>query len=86
MENNASSAKFTRPTSVIMSTKSGTNAVHGSAFETTRNNSIGLARSRTDFYTQAPHLIRHEYGASAGGPVYIPKLYDGRNRTFWFFG
>jgi hypothetical protein len=30
------------------------------------------------------NLIRNEFGASTGGPVLIPKLYDGRNRTFWF--
>src|SRR5688500_19128313 len=27
---------------------------------------------------------QHNYGGSAGGPIYIPKLYDGRNRSFWF--
>src|SRR6185295_5408340 len=37
VENNASSAKFSRPTSIIVTTKSGTNSLHGSAFETNRN-------------------------------------------------
>jgi hypothetical protein len=85
VETNNSSAKFTRPTTVIMSTKSGTNTLHGAMFETARNNSVGTARARTDFYTKPPHLVRNEFGASAGGPVYLPKLYNGRNRTFWFF-
>ncbi|MBM3727576.1 MAG: hypothetical protein FJW40_19425 [Acidobacteria bacterium] len=84
VENNGSSAKFTRPTSVIISTRSGTNQFHGSLFETHRNNAIGKARQRQDFYRTPPKLIRNEYGASAGGPVVLPKLYDGRNRTFWF--
>lgn len=85
VENNDSSAKFTRPTSIIMTTKGGTNQIHGSAFETNRNNAIGLARSRTDYYTKPPFLNRNEFGVSAGGPVYIPKVYNGKNRTFWFF-
>ena len=37
-----------------MSTRSGTNALHGSAFETNRNNAIGKARQRQDFYSKAP--------------------------------
>jgi hypothetical protein len=85
VENNNSSAKFTRPTSVIMTTKGGTNDLHGSAFETNRNNAVGLARSRTDYYTKPPFLNRNEFGVSAGGPVIIPKLYHGKNKTFWFF-
>ena len=85
VENNNSSAKLTRPVTVIVATKSGSNEFHGAAFETARNNAIGVARSRTDTWTKAPKLIRNEFGASAGGPVWIPKLYDGRNRTFWFF-
>ena len=85
VENNASSAKFSRPTSLILSTKSGTNSLHGSAFETNRNNGYGLARSRTDTYIKAPFLNRNEFGANAGGPVYIPKVYNGKDKTFWFF-
>ena len=85
VENNVSSAKLPRPVTVIMSTKSGTNEFHGSAFETHRNNGIGKARTRTDFYNKPPQLVRNEFGASAGGPVILPKIYNGKNRTFWFF-
>ncbi|PYT27685.1 MAG: hypothetical protein DMG57_17425 [Acidobacteria bacterium] len=85
VETNVSSAKLPRPTTVIMSTRSGTNQLHGSAFETARNNGLGKARTRTDFYDKPPQLIRNEFGVSAGGPVYLPKLYNGKNRTFWFF-
>jgi hypothetical protein len=84
VETNNSSAKYSRPISVIMSTRSGTNQFHGSLFETHRNNAIGKARQRQDLYTKAPHSIRNEFGASAGGPLTIPKLYRGRNRTFVF--
>jgi hypothetical protein len=80
VDSNAVSAKHSRPSNVIVSTKSGTSAFHGSAYETHRNNAIGLARARTDFYTRPPKLIRNEFGANAGGPVVIPGLYDGRKR------
>jgi hypothetical protein len=85
VENNNSSAKFTRPTTIVVTTKGGTNQLHGTAFETNRNNGVGLARSRTDYYTKPPFLNRNEFGASAGGPVYIPKVYNGKDKTFWFF-
>ena len=84
VENNASSAKFSRPTNIIVTTRSGTNQFHGSLFETLRNNAFGKARSKTDVGV-LPTLIRNEYGGTAGGPLYIPKVYDGRNRSFWFF-
>jgi len=84
VENNNSSAKFARPTSIIVTTRGGTNDFHGTAFETNRNSGYGVARQRQDTFKKAPFLNRNEFGASAGGPVYIPKLYNGKNRTFWF--
>jgi hypothetical protein len=83
VENNAHSAKYSRMTSIVLSTKSGSNAVHGAAFLTNRNNAYGKARTRTDF-GQIPELSRNEFGANLGGPVFIPKLYNGRDRTFFF--
>ncbi|MBL8290215.1 MAG: TonB-dependent receptor, partial [Bryobacterales bacterium] len=86
IETTGSSAQFSRPANIELVTKSGTNEFHGSAFETHRNNFGGLrARQRQDGNTPAK-LIRNEFGASAGGPVYLPKIYDGRNHTFWFVG
>lgn len=84
VETNLSSAQYPRPGSVILSTKSGTNRLHGSAFETNRNSGMGVARRRQDYYDKPPHYVRNEFGASFGGPVYIPKLYNGKNRTFFF--
>ncbi|MFB3825424.1 MAG: carboxypeptidase regulatory-like domain-containing protein [Bryobacteraceae bacterium] len=84
METNNASAKSNRPAKAIIKTKSGTNTLHGALFETARNNGLGLARAREDFYTKAPPLIRNEFGASGGGPVVLPKIYNGRNRTFFF--
>lgn len=81
-----SSAQFATPATVILTTKSGTNQVHGSLFETARNNYFGIAKARQDPSNLiAPKLIRNEFGGSVGGPIYIPKVYDGRNRTFFFF-
>jgi hypothetical protein len=85
VELNAASAKFSRPTTVVLSSKSGANTVHGAIFETNRNSGYGVSRQRQDTFTKAPFLNRNEYGVSGGGPVYIPKVYNGRNRTFFFF-
>jgi hypothetical protein len=81
-----SSAQFATPATVILTTKSGTNSFHGSFFETLRNNYFGIAKARqnpADF--AAPHLVRNEFGGSVGGPILIPKIYDGKNRSFFFF-
>lgn len=84
-ETNNSSAKLNRPGTFMITTRSGTNEIHGSVFETARNSSLGVARAREDFYLKPPHLVRNEFGASLGGPVFLPKLYNGKNRTFFFF-
>ncbi|MFB3829928.1 MAG: TonB-dependent receptor [Bryobacteraceae bacterium] len=85
VETSNSSALMNRPAATVLSTKAGANVLHGAAFETARNNGLGVARRRQDFYDKPPHLVRNEFGASLGGPVYLPKLYNGRNRTFFFF-
>ncbi|MGE5569590.1 MAG: TonB-dependent receptor [Rhodospirillales bacterium] len=86
VETSLSSAKFERPGSIILSTRSGGNQVHGSLFETNRNSAIGVARRRQDNWTngKAPYYNRNEFGGSVGGPVFLPKLYNGKNRTFFF--
>src|SRR6185295_11160627 len=65
----AVSAKYTRPVNVVVSTKSGTDQFHGTAYETIRNSSLGVARRRQDNFTKAPHLVRNEFGVNAGGPL-----------------
>ena len=67
--------------------RSGTNQFHGSAFEYFVNEALGAGIPFTN--DGKGHLVRplnrrHNYGFSAGGPVIIPKLYNGRNRTFLF--
>lgn len=82
----AAGAQYASPTTVILNTKSGTNELHGSLFETARNNAIGIARGRNNPSSYvAPQYIRNEFGGSVGGPVVIPGLYHGKNKTFFFF-
>ncbi len=64
-------------------TKSGTNSLHGDAFEFVRN---AVFNSTGYFNIQKDQLKRNQFGFTLGGPVVIPKLYDGRNRTFFFVG
>jgi hypothetical protein len=66
--------------------KTGTNQIHGSAYEFAQpsalaansffNNRSGLGNPATKF---------NQYGGTAGGPVWIPKVFNGRNKLFWFF-
>src|SRR5258706_9623882 len=73
-----SSARFNRPATVVVVTKSGTNKLHGQAYESMQNNSVvGVARQRQNTFTQAPFLINHQFGAAVGGPIIIPKIYNG---------
>src|SRR5439155_1546748 len=68
--------------------KSGTNQFHGSAFEYFVNEDLGAGIPYTNGgngHLVRPKNRRHDYGGSVGGPVWIPKLYNGRNRTFFFF-
>lgn len=61
--------------------KSGTNQFHGSAFEFLRNQDLdakGFFNSVKSVYKQ------NDFGLTAGGPVRIPKIYNGRNKTFFF--
>ena len=64
-------------------TKGGTNELHGSLFEFVRNGSLN-ARNAFDRTGTHDGLKRHQYGWAVGGPVYIPKFIDGRNKLFWF--
>ena len=71
-----------------ITTKSGTNDLHGSVFEFVRNAAFD-ARNFFDRRSVAqpgriPPFARNEFGVANGGPVVIPGAYDGRNRTFYF--
>ncbi len=88
VETNNYSAEFGRSGSGIINLiyKSGTNELHGSAFEFLRNSALDA----NNFFANRSGLPltsfkRNQFGASLGGPVVLPNLYDGRNKTFFFF-
>lgn len=64
-------------------TKSGTNDFHGDLFEFVRNYDFN---ARNFFASNRDLLKRNQYGGTIGGPVFIPKLYNGKDKTFFFFG
>jgi Carboxypeptidase regulatory-like domain len=80
------SAEFGRTSNGVINfvTKSGTNQLHGSAFMFWRNEAFN-ARGFT--FGPGTRQIRRQInpGGSIGGPVYIPKVFDGRNKAFFFF-
>lgn len=65
--------------------KSGTNELHGNVYEFLRNEALDA----NNFFSNRqgaikPKLRQHDYGFSVGGPVWIPKIYNGKNKTFFF--
>jgi hypothetical protein len=70
---------------VNVSTKSGTNQIHGNAYEYLQNDFLN-APSFFDNLNNRPKSIKRQntFGGGVGAPVYLPKIYNGRNRTFFF--
>jgi outer membrane receptor protein involved in Fe transport len=62
-------------------TKSGTNQLHGNVYNIEQNDAFN---ARNTFLTSVAPFKGHTFGGTAGGPVRLPKLYDGINRTFFF--
>ncbi len=70
------------------SSKSGTNQFHGSAYTYIENTAFNAGIPFTDDGTgHHQEVVKHlaDYGGTIGGPVRIPKLYNGKNKTFFFF-
>jgi hypothetical protein len=67
---------------INVSTKSGTNTYHGSFYEFLRNAKLD---SRDYFAVRRPDFKFNQFGFTIGGPLSIPKLYDAKNKTFFFF-
>jgi hypothetical protein len=81
------SAEFGRSGAAVLNAtiKSGTNSFHGAAWEFFRNDKLDAA----DFFENAHNiekgeLRQNQFGFTAGGPVVIPKLFNGRNKVFFF--
>lgn len=79
------SAEFGRGAGVVsVSTRSGTNEFHGSAMDFLRNTALNARNYFTAPTAPNPPFIRNQFEATFGGPVLIPKIYNGRNHTFIF--
>ena len=88
LENNYT-AEYGRSAGGVVSvvTKSGTNQLHGTAFDYLRNDALN---SNTFFNNESgqprPILKRNQFGGTFGGPIVIPKIVNGKDRLFFFFG
>ena len=73
-------------------TKSGTANLHGNLYEFFRNDALNannyfnkIAERTANKPNKPPYLRYHDFGGTIGGPVWIPKIYEQRNKTFFFF-
>jgi hypothetical protein len=84
VQSNIASAEFGRGAgaNINVSFRSGTNQLHGVVYEYLRNDKLD---ARNPFSPERGPFKQNQFGGTLGGPVLIPKLYDGRNRTFFFF-
>src|SRR4029077_11155403 len=87
VQTNNYAAEFGRSSGAVVniSIKSGTNQLHGSFYEFLRNDKLDA----NDFFVNRagqgrPKLTFNQYGFAVGGPVLLPHVYDGRDKTFFF--
>ncbi|MCC6590543.1 MAG: TonB-dependent receptor [Bryobacterales bacterium] len=88
VETNGFKAEYGHAGGGMMSfaSKSGTNELHGNVYEFLRNNALDSNRFFSNALRQSKAIYKqHDFGATAGGPVWIPKIYNGKNKTFFFF-
>ncbi|MFN0103666.1 MAG: carboxypeptidase regulatory-like domain-containing protein [Bryobacteraceae bacterium] len=93
VQTNNFSAEFGRQSGGLVNavTKSGANEFHGSAFEFVRNKAMNARNffnppvSPGSNIRRDDGLKRNQFGATFGGPVFIPKVYNGRDKSFFFF-
>jgi len=68
-----------------MSTRSGTNIVHGTAFDYLRNDVFDANDWFNDFFDKPKTALRqNDFGGTFGGPIVLPNIYSGRNHSFFF--
>jgi len=78
---------FTPGATINVSLKSGTNQLHGTAYHFLQNPALNANKFFSNQAGLSKAVIRlNRWGTTGSGPVYLPKLYDGRNRTFWLYG
>ncbi|MCC6861159.1 MAG: carboxypeptidase regulatory-like domain-containing protein [Bryobacterales bacterium] len=70
---------------VVLVTRSGTNELHGSAYEFFRNDKLNANDWNSNRFGRTKGVFHDNvFGGTIGGPVWIPKVYNGRDRTFFF--
>jgi Carboxypeptidase regulatory-like domain len=88
MQNGNFNAEFGHSSAGVINAvvRSGTNRIHGDLWEFLRNNSMDANDYFSNLYgsPKAPYHL-NQFGGTVGGPVIIPKLYNGKNKTFFFF-
>jgi hypothetical protein len=80
-------AEFNQPNQIIVASASGGNALHGEGFEFNRSRGTAAKAWFNGTHAAAPARApyqRNEYGGNLSGPIFIPHVYDGRNRSFFF--
>ena len=83
---------FNSGAQLVMVMRSGTNELHGAAYEFLRNDKLDAEGFFQNYFTppgqprvRKTALRQNQFGAVLGGPVWIPKVYNGKNRTFFLF-
>lgn len=75
-------AEFGDPAQMSVTTKGGTNSLHGAGWEYHQNSGMS---ANTFGSNVRPHVVANTFGAKLGGPVTIPHLYNGKDKSFFFF-
>ena len=86
VETNAMSAEYGRSGGAVLNVniKSGTNGLHGTAYEFLRNSAMDAKNYYDPGDKDIPPFKQNQFGFSIGGPVVLPKIYNGRDKTFFF--
>ncbi|MGH9351436.1 MAG: carboxypeptidase-like regulatory domain-containing protein, partial [Terriglobia bacterium] len=84
MITNTINPEYGRNSGAIMNAviKSGTNQIHGDGFEFFRETSLD---ARSFFQQSVAPFHQNQFGGTVGGPIWFPHIYNGRNKTFFFF-
>ena len=78
----SNNAEFGQPSDLTVTSKSGTNDLHGSIFYFTQNSAFNAA---DPFQHRVLPVVANDFGVTLGGPVSIPHIYNGKDRSFFFF-